>query len=279
MDWWYVCAYPGRAELMDEATRVLIPWLKVQARQESAAKWFFIRYWDTSGHHLRMRVQCTADGADRLYSRTEEIAGLLRTLKPGTPSERLVPGAAFSGVPRSSLVRTRLYAPELARYGGERGVHLAEKLFTASTSWYAEQDLAGLDHRLGRAALAIEYMQSIVSEALPLDDQKAFWAEHRRHWGWQLRMVIPEREDLRALLRRRVSEIESSTENQLDYQPGLRKHVDTIRNVLDIGQAAALPVTRSQLLLYYMHMDLNRWGFLPAEECLLGLISSSQIPT
>ncbi|MCX5115213.1 hypothetical protein OOK13_43585 [Streptomyces sp. NBC_00378] len=29
------------------------------------------------------------------------------------------------------------------------------------------------------------------------------------------------------------------------------------------------------LLLHYLHMDLNRWGFVPAEECLLGVLASA----
>ena len=52
-DWWYVRAYPGHPDLMDEATRVLVPWLAARAAEEGAPAWFFTRYWDMSGHHLR----------------------------------------------------------------------------------------------------------------------------------------------------------------------------------------------------------------------------------
>ena len=35
------------------------------------------------------------------------------------------------------------------------------------------------------------------------------------------------------------------------------------------------PVPREELLLHYLHMDLSRWGFVPAEESLLGVLASA----
>ncbi len=43
---------------------------------------------------------------------------------------------------------------------------------------------------------------------------------------------------------------------------------------LDRAAAAGVPVERAVLLLHYLHMDLNRWGFVPAEESLLGIVAA-----
>ncbi|MFJ6610509.1 hypothetical protein ACIQPT_09525 [Streptomyces sp. NPDC091289] len=55
----------------------------------------------------------------------------------------------------------------------------------------------------------------------------------------------------------------------------MTRHVETV--VRTLGEAAAdkNPVPRQELLLHYLHMDLNRWGFVPAEGSLLGVLASA----
>lgn len=276
MDWWYACVYPGHADLMDEASRVFVPWLEEQASRERADRWFFIRYWDSSGHHLRLRLRCSADGVDRLYDRTPEIVGLLASLGGPAPHDRLLPAAAITGRRGKRIVRTRLYAPEVARYGGPQGVDLAEGLFTTSSSWYAADGLGALAPRFDRAALAVEYMSSLVRTALPAAGQREFWAAHQRHWGWHLQLVVREREVLRALVDRVRAGVAESGSERVDLLPGIDHHVGTVLRTLDRAEAAGVTVPRPQLLLYYLHMDLNRWGFVPAEETLLGIVAASR---
>ncbi|MGW5848661.1 lantibiotic dehydratase C-terminal domain-containing protein [Streptomyces sp. NPDC055254] len=276
-DWWYVRAFPGHPDAIDESTRVLIPWLAERAAEEAASAWFFTRYWDMSGHHLRLRLRCSADGIDRVYGRMPELVALLQALDQPASSERLVPGSVPLGLPMVKQVRCCLYSPELAKYGGARGVARAEELFTASCAWYVDQRIGSLTPLFERAALAVSYMRSLVPAALPdLPAQTAFWTAHRRQWGRQLRMAAPDQAVLRSLLHR-AAQGTAEAEGRLDapLRESAVRHTGTVVRVLDAAAADENPVPRAELLLHYLHMDLNRWGFVPAEECLLGVLASA----
>ncbi|MER5618731.1 thiopeptide-type bacteriocin biosynthesis protein [Streptomyces sp. NPDC002215] len=275
-DWWYVRAYPGHPDLMDEATRVLIPWLASRAAEEGAPAWFFTRYWDMSGHHLRMRLTCSADAVDRVHERLPEVVELLHSLGRPVAVERLVPGSVPQGLPMVKKARCCLYAPELAKYGGPSGVARAEELFTASCRWYDDHRLAALDPLFDRAALAVTYMRALVRAALPEMARTDFWALHRRQWGRQLRMAAPAQEELRGLLSRAANGIGTAAAClDDDLRAGIESHVQRVVRTLDGAAADMNAVPRAVLLLHYLHMDLNRWGFVPAEECLLGVLASA----
>lgn len=195
-DWWYIRAYPGDATLMDEAVALLLPWLRGVAERERADRWFFVRYWDMTGHHLRLRIRLPADAADRLHARIDDVTGMLGRLPAKGEGRRLVPGAAPPGIGGVRRVSACLYAPELAKYGGERGVALAEELFTASSSWIAENRLTDLDQPGARAALAVMFMRELVRAALPASGASDFWGRHRRQWGGHLRMLVRTQQEL-----------------------------------------------------------------------------------
>ncbi|MEU0451643.1 thiopeptide-type bacteriocin biosynthesis protein [Streptomyces sp. NPDC006129] len=276
-DWWYVRAYPGHPDAMDEASRVLIPWLAARASEEAAPAWFFTRYWDMSGHHLRLRLKCSADGADRVHERLPELVELLHSLDRPVPAERLVPGSVPQGLPLVKQARCCLYSPELAKYGGARGVARAEELFTASCRWYDDQRIGSLTPLFDRAALAVSYMSELVRAAFPdAPARAAFWTAHRRQWGRQLRMAAPRQEDLRSLLARASK---GTGEAAVRLEDGLRRsvgaHVARVVHTLDAAAVDRNPRSREELLLNYLHMDLNRWGFVPAEESLLGVLASA----
>ncbi|MFD9718888.1 lantibiotic dehydratase C-terminal domain-containing protein [Streptomyces sp. NPDC059076] len=277
-DWWYVRAYPGDQDSMDDATRVLIPWLAARAAEEDAPAWFFTRYWDMSGHHLRLRLTCSADGIDRIHDRLPELVVLLNSLDRPAPAERLVPGSVPQGLPRVKLARTCLYAPELAKYGGAQGVSRAEQLFTASCRWYDDQRIGALPPLYERAALAVSYMRALVGAALPESQaRKGFWTAHRRQWGRQLRMAAPVQDELRGLLSRAAKGVgQASLRLGEPLRESVTTQVETVVRTLDAAALDNNPVRREVLLLNYLHMDLNRWGFVPAEESLLGVLASAE---
>ncbi|MGA6175395.1 thiopeptide-type bacteriocin biosynthesis protein [Streptomyces sp. NPDC012600] len=274
-DWWYVRAYPGHPDLMDEATRVLVPWLAAHAAQETASAWFFTRYWDMSGHHLRLRLACPPDSADHVHDRLPELVELLHDLSGPTPAERLVPGSVPQGLPLVRQTRCALYAPELAKYGGSAGVRRAEALFTASSRLYIEQQIGFMEPLFARAALAVAHMSSFVRAALPDQEaQSAFWATHRRQWGRQLAMCAPDQDQRRHLLARAVAGVHA-TPLEDRHREAVRNHVAAAVRTLDGAARDGNPVPRPVLLLHYLHMDMNRWGFVPAEESLLGVLASA----
>lgn len=275
LDWWYVRAYPGDATLMDEAVTLLLPWLRDLAAREQADRWFFVRYWDMTGHHLRLRARLSADAADRWHARLNDVADLLGHLPSRGEARRLVQGATPVEIRGGRQVTTCLYAPELAKYGGERGVAVAEELFTASSSWIADNSLTKLDQRTERAALAVQFMRDLVKAALPAPEGAAFWAAHRRQWGGHLRMLARDQAELSALLASAASGTGEAGDVASKLGRGVDEHVTSLVAALDRAEAESVPVARSVLLLHYLHMEMNRWGFLPAEECVLGILAAS----
>ncbi|MFB9315878.1 thiopeptide-type bacteriocin biosynthesis protein [Cryptosporangium minutisporangium] len=276
-DWWYVRAYPGRLDLMDAAASLLLPWLRDAAGDKDASAAFFMRYLDMTGQHLRLRLRCSAAGADRLHERIPELTALLDRLPDTGSGPRLVPGSAAYGAPGARRVRSSFYSPELRKYGGSAGVTLAEDLFTASTRWYLEHDVGALDPLGERAGLAVHLLQCAVEAALP-GEEGDFWAAHRRQWGFHLRGAVSGNEELRQLSRVAAAAVETSASAVSRLDAEVREHADRIRATADAAVAAGVAVPRARLVLDYLHLDLNRWGFLPPEECLLGSIAAARFP-
>lgn len=60
-----------------------------------------------------------------------------------------------------------------------------------------------------------------------------------------------------------------------DLGASVEGQVATVVRTLDRAAADGNPVPRWTPLLNSLHMDLNRWGFVPAEECLLDMLASA----
>jgi thiopeptide-type bacteriocin biosynthesis protein len=273
MEWWYVRVYPSRIDLMDETTRVVLPWFRERAAEVSATRWFFMRYLDMTGQHLRLRMRCTTEAADRLHTRLPELRELLQGVRRSGDVRRLTPVSSLFDGAGAQKVRVSQYAPELGKYGGLAGVELIEELFTRSSEWYLEHSVAELDPLSARAALAVRYLHDVVETALP-GGQEAFWSAHRAQWGWQLRAVAPTQEAFRQVVRQVTATVESGLPATQPFSAALGAHIAEVVKVLNRAEAMRNPVPRERLLLELLHMDINRWGYLPADECTLGLIAA-----
>lgn len=270
-DWWFVRAYPGAAGLLEPAVTLLVPWMHDQARAVQGDRWFFTRYVDYHGFHLRLRVRCADDGADRLSSRTAEILDLLAAAGASGVARSFLAPAALTEHRRSPSVAPCLYSPEHRKYGAFAGVELAEELFTRSTQWFAAH-LLGSPSGPRRAAVAVEFARRLVSRTLPLDERTPFWDSHRRQWAWHARLAL--RTDAqREAARMAVGELE-----EVGLPPALAaavaEYVEGVAGTLDAAELLKVPVPRKDLLLHYLHMDLNRWGIAPAEEYLVGRLAA-----
>ncbi|MDT9689118.1 lantibiotic dehydratase C-terminal domain-containing protein [Streptomyces sp. P9(2023)] len=267
-DWWYVRVYPGGPRLMDAAVRTLVPWLAEQAGRLGSEDWFFIRYWDATGHHLRLRLRAGTDAVDALHGTArEELTGLLDTLEE-RPEDAvgLLPGALPPGAPTRG-VTPALYAPELAKYGGPDGVAVAERVFHLDSAFSAGLDLSALPRRYERAAHAVHFARALTSRVLTEEERDVFWVRHRTRWGWQLRMAAAG-EQLRPLL----GEISAGVREQGVPVPGVRERVDAHADAL-AELVLRAPGSRDHQLLHHLHMVMNRLGFQPGEEAALGMLS------
>ncbi|OEV09938.1 hypothetical protein AN220_31540, partial [Streptomyces nanshensis] len=193
-DWWYLRAYPGGPARMDAAVRTVLPWLAARAAELRAPDWHFLRYWDATGHHLRLRIRCTPEQADTLHSRTPEVRALLAALpEPEHPEGGGLLPAEPTMAPRHQPVGASPapYAPERAKYGGTAGIAAAEEVFTDCCALLAETELVALPAAFERAAAAVELTGTLVAGCLAPEERDAFWTAHRRRWLARLRLVLP----------------------------------------------------------------------------------------
>ncbi|MFD9369799.1 lantibiotic dehydratase [Streptomyces sp. NPDC060020] len=111
-EWLYLKLYCA-ARAQDELIRDHLPELVSLAAGLGCDNWFFIRYTDADGHHLRVRLHGTDPRA--LWG---EVAPAVGTLLDRWQRSGLVRGHAVAP-----------YDPEIERYGGPDAQHLAEQVF------------------------------------------------------------------------------------------------------------------------------------------------------
>ncbi|MFI5608599.1 lantibiotic dehydratase [Amycolatopsis sp. NPDC051903] len=140
-DWLYLVVR-GSCRVQDDLLRDELPRLLKPAAEAGVDRWFFIRYTDSGGHHLRLRFhgEPARLWSELLPAASEVLADWQRTGFAGT-----------CGVEQ--------YDPELERYGGAGAQAAAERLFGADSEAaitllrLAKQGLFSLD-TLGAISVA-----------------------------------------------------------------------------------------------------------------------------
>ncbi|KQX63621.1 hypothetical protein ASD06_10830 [Angustibacter sp. Root456] len=273
-DWWYARAYPGSGDAMDSAAATVVPWVRDRAHRLGASSWHFVRYLDMTGQHLRLRVRCAPDDADALHRDSGELLALLKGLAAPSPRPDLVGGQAFASLRGAVKVRHDLYAPEIAKYGGPRGLEVAQQVFTSSSELFADQRLGDLPVRYERAALAVRHLADVVAQALATVERQQFWVSHQQQWGWHARMVMRDQAAVVDRIRTVAEGVAAAPPPSASVIEALTAHGRRLVAALDEAQAVGAAVDRITLLRHLLHMDLNRWGLHPAEELVLGVIAS-----
>ncbi|MFI7408978.1 lantibiotic dehydratase [Streptomyces sp. NPDC049627] len=111
-EWLYLKLH-GSSRAQDDLLRDHLPELVRLAGEKGSDGWFFIRYTDEAGHHLRLRLHDARP--ERLWGSVAPAVGELLT---GWQRQGLVRGHALAQ-----------YDPETERYGGPAAERLAERVF------------------------------------------------------------------------------------------------------------------------------------------------------
>lgn len=272
------------------------------------AGYFFIRYW-LEGPHIRLRLQSlAADADDVVRDRTEEaITGFLRRRPSlyGTPGEAAenVYNALFA-LEFTAQERTRYldangrmrmrenntfsreaYQPEYDKYGGPRGVELAEWHFRQSSDLVIEATRTlNLHLRSVTLGFAAQLMMVMTSCFFPDEGELAtFLAFYRDYWtaataGTEIAAsgssagFARSYEAMAATLPGRFAGIRSAVGRGVTAElPGfLRRWAD---HCLELSErAAGLTLPAPWLALPYLHMTSNRMGIGLIDEAFLAYL-------
>ena len=169
----------------------------------SADQWFFLRYQDGDGYHVRVRIRPTEPS-----TRPDVLAAV------DAMGARL---AAEDLVARSVLDE---YVPEVARYGGTEGLRAAEALFTASSDRVA----TALPNLADESARLYQAVADVI------------------HWCTELFGVFDEREEFLRVCQAGLDVSPTREGNRLGkfvrrHEADLRAHVEETRPDEDVAKA------------------------------------------
>ncbi|MDD9375795.1 thiopeptide-type bacteriocin biosynthesis protein [Streptomyces sp. ZAF1911] len=249
---------------------VVSDWVSA-ARAAGVRRWFFIRYADPSGPHLRLRFQGSPEVLDACYAAGRELwaaavqeppaaTGSVERLHP--LAERLMPS---KGRRRLSF---GLYGREHHYYGDPAAVRIAEELFELSSEFALAAIGEGPD-RTRLARLATGVMDSCLAEALGPRQRDRFRQAHWRYWTGP-----PLTADAVRLAEAAVSRWRPALAAAPEPDRSLGPAAANLGRALADGVARAVRADPSavaaRVLLMQVHMTFNRLGFLPLEEAVLG---------
>lgn len=293
-DWVYLRVYLGEAiDRMDWFLTRLHPVLSDRA---DIRRWFFIRYMDEGGIHVRLRALAHPGQAEPLrVSLVDAVGALLSRINAQPPGDYVpmvtMPGMGEQmqaiGVAHNDLriVETE-YQPEYDKFGGPAGMAIAEALFHASSGIACEILASEAEGAMSRKGLLPALMLACHDAFRPDTAPQVFWREYAYYW---LGSRTPAAEDWRDKFSAKAAELAESGISPLQPEPALRERHDRIlsrwRAALDraAGDYAALGAAtdmNAEVVSFTIaHLMNNRLGIAPLEEAYLAsLIEAALAP-
>lgn len=206
----------------------------VQGVEETSVRWFFIRYTDAGGPHIRFRIRTSPDGADRLFLLRRSI---------------------------TYRIEADLYEPETAKWGTGRSLEAAESAFQASS----EFALSALSADADRLRVAYRVMLESVFRLVPEPEVRARMLE--THATWWLSGNGPGSPLYGEALResRLPAHGDAGEPSGLG---GLDRVVAAFGAALDAADDSHVPLYH---LHQHLHLTMNRLGLGARQEALVAL--------
>ncbi|NUW36606.1 hypothetical protein HTZ77_35140 [Nonomuraea sp. SMC257] len=267
--WLYCAIYPGAFERLDQVVRELVPPVR-DLVGDHGGRWFFLRFMDSGGPHVRLRVHGAYPLLDRVYERlTSRFPAFLDTA-------RATPGQTYARLPGSPVldywegIDVRLYEPELRRYGGTAGVRVAEEHFMLSSSIVVralETDLSPEQ----RSALATLAMASAVRHAVPGMD-RAFWSKYFWYWTGRDEDGSEARRAAAVATAERLATAATSCALPERRRRAAEEFGEAVGATARRAAGRGIPLTPWQWVFHLVHLHNNRLGVPPEEEAVLAAV-------
>jgi thiopeptide-type bacteriocin biosynthesis protein len=285
--WAYVKLYLGRA--MDRMDRLLIaigdePLLKEHVRQ-----WFYIRYVDERGVHIRLRA-LPLDGDHLALQRAlvdlgARLLGELHAHPPGDYSPMVTaPGFELtldrlSAAHNDVHVIEDVYQPETDKFGEGPAMELAERLFHESSRLAVR--VLGEEERgtMSRKDLVPVLMAEVCRAFMPEEQAAEFWSEYSYYW---LNGHSPAADDWRHTFGRKADELAQRgfavLPDDAELDAPAREMLGQWRRSVQAAAAgyAALERrggTKAEVLCFnFVHLMNNRLGLAALEEAYIATL-------
>ncbi|MBA4534526.1 thiopeptide-type bacteriocin biosynthesis protein [Brevibacillus halotolerans] len=281
--WIYYSVYPGKEAYLDEVvTKIVGDTFRELTACQSVHRWFFIRYVDFEGYHVRLRFQVD-DAAEDLYAEKLEsrIHTLMDTILSGSAPQirRLLPmGNNKNESERESAVRREEYEPEYEKYGGTLGVSLSEICFESSSRLALAGLQAERNEVIDRFHLALLLMDETAKQAkLTTSEQKELWNRILHFWsGADYPEGVHYKESFQNAATKRIESLQRSLQNYkqnesiAEMMDDYRFHLKDVFEQIRGSKQIRLPA--SHFVFHYIHMMNNRLGIWPMEEAYLGAL-------
>jgi len=280
-DWVYVKLYAGAAAdrfdyFLTDAAREIVA--RVQPD-----RWFFLRYADQAGPHLRLRLRTAKERAgevlDTITPTCELAIQSLATLPPADYQPLIPPSGIGASPPNGGFVGVLpdTYEPEYDKFGGATGIAIAEAVFETSS----EIAIAILRDEQAMAysrKTALPILMAAAARAfVPRPGWPEFWDRYSRYWLGTGEKASAE---WTARFRAKALELEHASvpivPADASLHPSLRLQSARWRAALDAAAAAyasaRVPVPPALLASQFSHLMNNRLGCMPLEEAYLAAL-------
>lgn len=266
--WLYARIYCAGGDDTDTLLPEIAQWLARARGQWDIRSAHFLRFVDLRGHHIRLRLKAVQGVLDDAYASMRELGAVARRAEARTV-ERLVSDPMTGGIGASRPgIAFGVYGPEYDKYGGVAGVEEAERHFYLSSRWCLDHQIWQIPRPVPRAALAARFL-ALAARSAPLPEAELLSA-HLRMWGSRLPAHLRDGSALGPIVQQLLEVIEF----QFDEIPSWSKAAGALGELADdagraIGAMGA--GTDGRRALDLLHIDVNRLGLNPAEECIAGL--------
>lgn len=257
-DWLYYRIHVTDPEAADRLLECLVaPMMRTLQQEVPGLRWFFLRFLDPSGLHVRLRIRAEQQALNACERRLDSAL---------TAGRQDLPGLFESS-------GKFLYAPEVHKYGPGAGMQLAEELFQASSEMAVS--CLGERHRANRVGYGAAHMKVLLA-GLPAQQRPAFLHQYAWYWsGGPLttgRAAKPRFAPTDARAAVQASRLASQLERAL-ADPATRAALEHFAarfwTAMEGRERRAATGSDSYLLFHHMHLTNNRLGVFPGVEAAL----------
>ena len=266
--WLYARIYCAGGDDTDVLLPEIAQWLARARGQWDIRSAHFLRFVDLRGHHIRLRLKAVEGVLDDAYASMRKLGAVAQQAEARTV-QRLVSDPMTGGIGASRPgITFGVYGPEYDKYGGVAGVEEAERHFYVSSRWCLDHQVWQIPRPVPRAALAARFL-ALAARSAPLPEAELLSA-HLRMWGSRLPEHLRDGSALGPIVQQLLEVIEF----QFDEIPSWSQAAGAIGELADdAGRAIGVmgAGTGGRRALDLLHIDVNRLGLNPAEECVAGL--------